>query len=141
MWRRDFSTSVVAFVLGLLGIGKCRARTATQASFLWLKEQLTDRWEDSVHFAQVDCGAGTCPPGPEDEGFRTFIRTAKRTYCIVAKPDYLGCTYSMNESLPGGDWRRGSDLSDGKRTISTWEKIVADIDRVEKTGTKYALVT
>lgn len=119
------------------------------ASFWFLKEQIAGQWMlfpenlprpwkpvDAI-LAQVSCGACTCPPGPEDEGFRASIVTAKNIYTILVKPDYLGCTMTLREPCAGEDWLRGHDLADGRRTIGTWLRIVRDICRDEGISTAH----
>lgn len=140
MQRRGFIGAAAVSILGLFGIGK--SREATGASFGWLREQLYRLCHvGSVRFADVHCGEGTCPMGshsdPDKDGFRARIHGDNHTYCIVAKADYLGCTMTNRYPDPGETWLRGCDLADGKRTVETWNRIVADIERMEATGSKY----
>ena len=53
--------------------------------------------------------------------------TAEHSYSISATKTYLGCIASCRKSRPGETWTRGSDLSDGKHTKETFDKIVRDI--------------
>lgn len=155
--RRGFIKSLLVVVFSLFGVKEGVAKLDNdcqgddlEPSFRWLKEQMIGHWQlrkpllrrcwepRNVSFTQVNCGAGTCPPGPEEEGFRVIILTAKHRYAVVAKPHYLGCVCSNREPLPGETWTRGCDLADGKRTVGTWHRIVADIERMETKGSKYA---
>ncbi len=142
--RRSFFASAVAVVLTMFGIGKTKAMFTPEMgeprSFGQFKEVIqtfarANVWK--VSFADVHCGACTCPEGthsnPEMEGFNAVIRTPKHDYRIRVQADYLGCDLTSRE--PEG---RMSDLTDGKRTATTWFKIAADILRVETTGSKYA---
>lgn len=66
------------------------------------------------------------------------LTTDSRTYAISIivnikdiESGYLGAVYQLNKPLPGENWLRGGDISDGKFTHETWMKIVSDIFSLE----------
>lgn len=153
MKRRGFIGSVIGTIVGLLGIRTVKASLAerTIPSFRWIREQLTGKhwqlvkpalkrcWEpDAVQFADIHCGESTCPMGehsnPEKDGFRAIITTTENIYNVAVKPDWLAC--SVQHRWENRDNPRIA-LSNGNRTVETWHRIVADIERVETTGSKY----
>jgi hypothetical protein len=79
----------------------------------------------------------------ESDAVRLHIYTSERRFNIIGvirngKPSYLGCTYMLRKCLPGENWNRGGDLSDGEFSQETWLKIMANIVKIEvlKTETK-----
>lgn len=137
--RRTFLGRLVAAAAAIFGLPRTTAAKEPK-SVGWLLEDIQRFANEHVwmlHFSHVSCGAGTCPPGPIAEGFRAIITTPQHFYTIIVKPTYLGCGVSNIKPDPGEDWLRGSDLADGAPTRGTWERIKADIVRVERTGSKY----
>jgi hypothetical protein len=152
--RRSFIGSAVAAMLGMLGLGSARANSpklregddrpvyldSDPAGQAWVRGQIDAMGQSrfwTVHYADANCGAGTCGVGANSDGFRAILSTPKHTYAVVVRPvskerprGYLGAILTG----PNG----GSDLADGKLIVRTWNRIYADIIRVEKTGSKYA---
>lgn len=165
MGRRGFIGSLIALVAGLFGVGKANAALPAkvgsseldEATVPWLIKRIWDDVQRPLNAQLVitsyHCGDGNCPApkcfyegfiampegnGADDEGFAAIITTPRHRYRISVKANYLGCTVINNTPDPGESWMRGSDLADGKRTVGTWWRIVADIERTETTGSKYA---
>jgi len=65
------------------------------------------------------------------EALRFRLYTHDHYYAIVAKQSdeggYLGCIANTRKPRAGEDWNRGRDLSDGKFSEETWNKIKNDI--------------
>lgn len=61
--------------------------------------------------------------------FSIFTQTNEYLINAVEKENggYLGCVSRCRKSRAGEDWRRGSDLADGKLSVETWYKILEDI--------------
>lgn len=68
---------------------------------------------------------------------RIIIYTSKYSYHISAKfdavtyTDYLLCASQCRERVPGEDWFRGNDMTDGPFSTYTWNKILNSIVRNE----------
>ncbi len=154
MERRGFIGSVIALIAGLFGVGKTNAASpvADEATVAWLVERL---WKDiqrpfnaGTVITSYHCGDGNCPAprcyyegfngsasegnGADDVGFAVIVTTPKYRYRISVKANYLGCM-GCNLAVP----EPMRLLADGKRTVETWHRIVADIERMETTGSKY----
>ena len=64
-----------------------------------------------------------------DEVFKAYLYTGKYKYSTVARKDgtYLGCISISRTQLPGEDWFRMNDLSDGPFDQETMDGIKSDI--------------
>jgi hypothetical protein len=62
------------------------------------------------------------------------VYTERYIYHFTVKDQYLGCIASSRKAEMGEDWTRGMDLSDGKFSEETWNKIMADIVSAECVG-------
>ena len=67
----------------------------------------------------------------KDGVVKFYLYTKTYRYQIVAHTNtekgYLGCQAGVRMALPGEDWTRGSDLTDGPFGEKTWNAILSDI--------------
>ena len=63
----------------------------------------------------------------DDDGFSVALFTERHEYYISIRKNYLGCVYENRYYEPLEDWQRGGDLSDGKCTPETLNRIFNSI--------------
>jgi hypothetical protein len=104
----------------------------------WIQE-IIPYSEDSNLYVQVEDHEGIGDPSdPKNDFERIIINIYTDTHCynIVLidrenDPGYIGCQSSIRKPYVGEDHTRGRDLSDGKFTRETWNKIKDDIIKSE----------
>lgn len=67
----------------------------------------------------------------KETGCRLQLCGRRSDYVVCLGDDYIGAYSQAKAPRPGESWLRGNDLADGARTVSTLDRIVADVRRRE----------
>ena len=90
------------------------------------KEKLKEWFKDIFNYKNIDGHIIEEPLNVEDE-FNFLIYTNNYKYIFYVNENYLAGSVQNRKEMPGEDWFRGRDLSDGKFSKETFTNIIFNI--------------